>query len=336
MSFKGLAAAVTDFLKTERGKKVLKWSQRVINLAILVWLIYQLSDIGWLNVWQSFPTNPLFYVLFLLTFLQLPLFEVLIYRLTWSFDAIKSIPVFILKRVYNKDVIGYSGEVYFFIWAKKNLHKRGAEVFKIIKDNNIISSVASTLVSFGLLAAFIFTDQIKIIDWLTGQNRFYLIAGALFVVVLVLLFIRFRHYVISMPLKTAYKVFGIQIFRLLLIQVINLLMFYIVLPEVPLHIWFTYIAVSIILSRIPFLPSKDFIFAGIGISMAGSLPIPQDAIAGIMIALGALNKISGFIAFGLTKLINPQTVVSESANDTTDTLAQFNKAKDRVETEDDT
>lgn len=124
MSFKGLAAAVTEFFKTERGKTILKWSRRVINAAVLVWLVYQLSNIGWISVWQSLPVQPLFYILFLLLFVQLPLFEVLIYRLIWTFDTLKSIPVFLLKRVYNKDVIGYSGEVYFFAWAKKICRKR--------------------------------------------------------------------------------------------------------------------------------------------------------------------------------------------------------------------
>lgn len=314
MRLRSIPGKISAFFKSEQGKTFQKWAERVINAAIFVWLVYQLTNIGWLDVWHSLPTEPLFYLLFLLLFLQLPLFEVLIYRITWIFNALRSVPIFILKRVYNKDVLGYSGELYFYMWAKDHLHLPGKDIFKTIKDNNIISSVASTLVSAGLLAVFVYADLINLEKWLNNQNKIYFAAGLLVLGVIVFLFIKFRHYVISMPLKTAFQIFGIQTFRLLLGQFMNLMLFYVVLPEVPIQIWFIYLAVSIILSRIPFLPSKDFIFAGIGISLAGPLPIPQDAVAGIMIALGALNKISGFIAYGVTKLFKPKNIVSDSEN----------------------
>lgn len=125
-----------------------------------------------------------------------------------------------------------------------------------MKDNNIISSVASTLICIGLLAGFFFTGQIKLIQQIAGENQYYFLAGAVVIIVLVTLFIKFRHTVISMPIKTAYKIFGIQTVRLLLGQILILLMFYVVLPDVPLYIWFTFMAVSLILSRIPFCPIK--------------------------------------------------------------------------------
>ncbi|HYW36444.1 MAG TPA: hypothetical protein VE868_13630 [Balneolaceae bacterium] len=311
MNFNTLSNRIAAFFKTKRGKNVLKWSQRFVNTAVLGWLIYQLSTIGWEKFWQSLPTNPLFYVLFLFIFLQLPLFEVFIYRITWKFEILKSIPIFILKRVYNKDVMGYSGELYFFVWAKKTLKLRSKEIFNVIKDNNIISSVASTFLSIALLAAFLFTGQIKIIRHIASQNRTYFIAGVILVIIIIALFIKFRHYVISMSLQMAYKIFGIQLLRMLLGQFVNLLMFYIVLPDVPLYIWFTFIAAQIIISRIPFLPSRDFIFAGLSISMAGSMAISQQAIAGIVITKGVLNKIGGAASFGITYLLKETELVPE-------------------------
>lgn len=311
MSFSSFTGKISEFFKTKRGKLILKWSQHLINASVIVWLIYELNKIGWLSVWQSFPSQPLFYILFLFVFFQLPLFEVLIYRLTWTFDSLKSVPVFLVKRVYNKDVLGYSGEVYFFAWAKKTLDKSSADIFKIIKDNNIISSVASTLLSFGLVAIFLFADQIKVMEWIANQNQNYYIGGILFLAIIVFLFIKFRHYVITMPLKTAYQIFSIQVFRLLLNHSANLLMYYIVLPEVPLYVWFTYIAIEIILSRIPFLPNRDLIFAGISISLAGDLAIAEDAIAGITVAKSVLNKIGGVAAFGLSNLFKQTGIVPE-------------------------
>jgi hypothetical protein len=324
MNFTDAAHRVTAFFKTERGKQTLKWVQRVVNISVLGWLIYQLTTIGWSEFWHALPALPLFYILFLLHFLQLPLFEVFIYRITWQFDAFRSIPAFILKRVYNKDVLGYSGEFYFFAWAKKTLQLRGREIFNTIKDNNIISSVASTLISIGLLAGFFFTGQIKIIQQIASQNRSYFFAGVILIIIIVALFIKFRHYVISMPLRTAYKIFGIQLFRLLLSQFLNLMMFYVVLPDTPLYIWFTLIAVQIILSRIPFLPSRDFIFAGLSISIAGSMPVSQGAIAGIVITKGVLNKLGGAVSFGATNLFKQSDIVS-APGENTDEYAGLNE-----------
>jgi hypothetical protein len=324
VNFTHIKNRTTAFLKTERGKKTLKWGQRVVNLGVLGWLIYQLTTIGWNNFWHSLPTPALFYIFFLFQFLQLPLFEVFIYRITWKFDAFHAIPAFILKRVYNKDVLGYSGEFYFFAWAQKALKLRGREIFNTIKDNNIISSVASTLISIGLLAGFFFTGQIKIIQQIVSQDRSYFFAGVILVIIIVALFIKFRHYVISMPLRIAYKIFGIQIVRLLLSQFLNLLMFYIVLPDTPLYIWFTFIAAQIILSRIPFLPSRDFIFAGLSISMAGSMPVYQGAIAGIVITMGVLNKIGGAASFGITNLFRQSKIIAEPVQDT-DEVTELDK-----------
>lgn len=314
MSLQGAINRLLDFFKTERGKKIQKWSQRIINLVVLSWLVYQLSNIGWLDVWQALPTQPLFYVLFLILFIQLPLFEIFIYRLTWYFNALQSIPIFFIKRVFNKDIMGYSGEVYFFTWATKILGIKKTEAFQIIKDNNIISSVASTLMSIGLLSIFFFTNQIKIIDWIANQNLMYVVGGIIAVIALLIFFIKFRHLVISMPSKTALQIFGLQMGRLLLVQTLNLFMYYVVLPTVPLYIWFTYIAIEIILSRIPFLPSKDLIFVGIGISIAGSLPVSQEAIAGIVVARSVLGKIGGFASFGIAKMFKQREVVPDPKN----------------------
>src|SRR5699024_561699 len=134
MKLSNLAGRISGFFKTEGGKKVLKLSQRLINIGVFVWLIFQLSEIGWLNVWQAFLESALFYLCYLYLFILLSVFSILIFRITWKFAALKFIPIFLVKRVYNKDVLGYSGEVYFFSWAKKTLNLGGTDIFKIIRD----------------------------------------------------------------------------------------------------------------------------------------------------------------------------------------------------------
>jgi hypothetical protein len=311
MNFRSIYKRLKQFAKTPSGKKLLTWTQRLFLAVILIWLIYQLTGIGWGNVWRSLPTQFAFYLLFILMYFQLPLFEVLIYRVTWVFNSLKSIPIFLLKRVYNTDLLGYSGEVYFYIWARKNLLLEERDIFLIIKDNNIISSIASTIVAFVLLSLFLFTGQIKIIEWIIDQNQAYFWGGILATILIAFLFIKFRQFVITMTMRNAYKIFSIQMFRLTLLQTMNVLVYYVVIPDAPLHVWFTLISVEIILSRIPFLPNRDLIFVGMSIGMAEGLMVSQSEIAGLMVARAALGKIFGLLSFAIAHLARRSSVVAE-------------------------
>ncbi|MFA5669172.1 MAG: hypothetical protein WC967_08005 [Balneolaceae bacterium] len=308
MSSSNTTSKLSAFFSSPKGKAIVKWLQRILFVAITAWMGYELTKIGWLKVWNSLPTNWFFYLIFLLTYFQLPLFEVWIYRVTWAFDAIKSIPTFIIKRVYNKDVLGYSGELYFFVWAKKYLSLPDREILLTIKDNNVISSVASTIVSIGLLSIFIFSGKVPIQDWINYDQLVYWILGIVGVVVLSALAYRFRDYVIHMTASNAASIFGIQIFRLLLVQAFNLLMFYVVMPETPMYVWFTYLSLEIILSRVPFLPNKDFIFVSLSISLAGTLAVSEIEIAGLMLARSALGKILNFVFFGVFSFFKPKEI----------------------------
>ena len=210
--------------------------------------------------------------------------------------------------------MGYSGEVYFYLWARKTLSLTDSQILKTIKDNNIISSVASTLVAIGLLSAFLFTDQIKIVDWFANQDQAYFWGGAIFMVVLVILFIQFRHHVISMSMQTAFSIFGIQTFRLILGQAVNVLMYYVVMPETPFYVWFTLVSVEIILTRIPFIPNQDLVYIGISIGIAEGLAVSTSDIAALMVAKGMLNKIFNFLAFGLSAWIKKTNLIPNQAD----------------------
>ena len=89
-------------------------------LGIVAYLLYELRDISWTEIGAALPTNPLFYLLFLVLYFLLPVAECFVYRITWTFEAWKSFPAFVKKRIYNNDILGYSGEVYFYTWARKN------------------------------------------------------------------------------------------------------------------------------------------------------------------------------------------------------------------------
>lgn len=281
----------------------MKWLQRLVNVVVLVWLIYEISRIGWQDMGRSLPVQPLFYFLAFILFIQLPLIEVFIYRLSWVFKGLKAIPVFFIKTVYNKHVMGYSGELYFFVWAQKNISLPAKQIFRTVMDNNILSSIASTFVAVLILSVFFFTGQIRPLTDLIETDNIYLYASLLLIVLLGILLIRFRRFVIVMPIKTAVSIFSIHTLRLIILHGVNVWMYYIVIPDTPLFVWFTLLSIEIVLSRIPLIPNRDLIFTGIGISVAGTLEMTAAEVGGILIAKSIAGKVFNLAAFGIGHLV---------------------------------
>ncbi len=298
-----------DFFKSKRGKTIVKWAQRIFLLVMISWLISQLTHIGWLKVWRSLPTNPVFYILFLLIYLSLPITDMIIYRMRWVFNVKKYLHIFILKKVYNVDVMGYSGEFFFYFWARKNLSLKDGEIMKTIKDNNIISSIASTLIAFILLSTFLFTKQIRILDWFKHQNTVLIYGGIIFLVVLLALGIRFRRVVISMPMKTAGIIFLIQCFRLLIGQTMQVTQWYLIMPKVPFYVWFTFVSIQIVMTRVPFLPNRDLVFLGTSIKLTQMMHISSAQIAAIILVNTVLGKLLNFSIFSIASLFKDSELI---------------------------
>lgn len=290
MNFKKLKENWSTFRTGKRGKSILKALQYLFVAAIAGYLVYQLTEIGWQRVWKSLPTTPWFYLLFLFLYFALPVSEQFIYSTSLNFSFWQGFPVFIQKKIYNTDVLGYSGEAYFFIWARKHLKETDGYILRVIKDNNIISSVTSTLVAAVLLTIFLYVGQINI-QRLFNFDRTYLYLGALAVVALLGMLVYFRKYVISMNFETASKISAIHLARLIFVYSVEIIQWMIVMPEVPLYIWFTYMAVKIISTRIPFIPSRDLLFIGASLEISKFLNVSDAGIAGILLASNVLSKL---------------------------------------------
>ena len=78
-----------------------------------------------------------------------------------------------------------------------------------------------------------------------------------------------------MAAKTALLIFGVLLVRLIVGQVLQIGMWAVAMPEVSLPVWFTFAAASIIVSRIPFVPNRDLIFLGLGVSLSGVVGISE-------------------------------------------------------------
>ncbi|NIM16782.1 MAG: hypothetical protein GTO45_32735 [Candidatus Aminicenantes bacterium] len=292
-----LKARFDAFEESRTGKRVLRLLSLFFTASIIAYLVYKLTLIGWDNVWESLPQTPWFYILLLVMFFTLPVFQVFIYRVAWKVRPWHLFLGLLNKRVLDKDVLGYSGEMYLYVWARKYVDKPDKEILHVLKDNVILSSAASTLVAVVLLVIFFVFGQVSIPEEWMNPNVTLLVVLGFCVVLVIGLAVKFRKRILFLKRKQILAIFGLHICRLLVVQGLQVIQWMVVMPEIPLTNWLTLLAAQIIITRIPLLPSRDLIFMGTGIEMSQFINVTTSSMAGMLLAASVLNKILNLIFF---------------------------------------
>ena len=303
----------TQFTDSPRSKKIQSAFRKVLIACIVGIIIYQLWDIGWAEVLSSLPTHPLFYILFFVLYLTLPTGEVFIYRQVWAVKRWEAFKAFLTKRVYNEEVMGYSGEFYLFMWARKRVGKSEKDVLKNVRDNNILSAVSSNLVAVTLIGLLIFTGIIEVGDIFGNVNLVYVFTGIIITIAFTALFIQFRKYIFELPLRKALIVFGIYLARFIIHHGLLIVQWAVVIPDTPLSIWFLFIAIIIVVNRIPFIPSRDLVFMWAGIELSRMLDMATAAVAGMLLVSSALKKSTNLILFLIISYSNSDIIIEKDA-----------------------
>jgi len=286
------------FIKSPTGNLVLKIIHYLVLAGILIWLGYKLYSVGWQEVLRHLPADPAFYLIYPLLYLPNPIIQIIIYRRTWEFNVLRSIPAFLIKRIMNAEVLGYSGEVYFFAWIKNQVNVKSRKIVETVRDYNIISAGSTNIMSILLLAGYLVFGQMEMSHLMEDLNLLYFGAGAVIVIVFFALAYRFRKYLYSTSLKMTLFVGGMHMVRMLSGLIIQIILWSIAIPDVPLNIWITYTALAVIVSRIP-ISNKQLIFVGLGVGMSDNLGIPEAAIFGLFGSIAALEKLTSFLIFVL-------------------------------------
>lgn len=271
-----------------------KWLNRAVQVGIVGLLIYQLTQVGWVEVLRSLPTNPLFYILQVAIYMALPISELFIYKKPWNFKIAEGLPVFIYKKIYNSDVITYSGEVYLYYWAKKQFNRTRKEIIAVIRDNNILSTVSSTMIAILLIGVFLTFGHIGFNDIIGQEGRSWLPWILLIVVILAVVAWQYRKLWFSLSRREAFYILSVHTMRLLAVHALELLQWVVAIPTVAMTNWFSLMAAKIATSRIPLLPNKDLIFVSIVIGLSGSFGIPQAELASMLLVSSVLNKVFNF------------------------------------------
>jgi len=247
---------------------------------------------------NALPQNLWFLPVLLALYFALPIADWIIFQRLWALPA-SGFLVLLAKRIGNEVLISYSGEVYFYLWARKRTELSSAP-FGAIKDVNILSALAANLVALLLLMfTYPFISQLHL-----GQ---YTHASVIFAAVMLttsFLILLFSRRVFTLERAQLRWIFGVHILRLTAGVLLCALLWFIILPGPHFGFWLVLSMIRLLVGRLPFLPNKEALFAVVAVFLVG-----QDSAVSTLITLTASTMLALHILvaaiLGAVALLSP-------------------------------
>jgi hypothetical protein len=241
-----------------------------LTLAILAVALLSLRTMSLADLWATVPTQPQFWLCLTLFYFAGPAAEWLIYRRIWSIPATGIVPL-LRKQVANELVLGYSGEVYFYSWARRHAALTGSP-FGAIKDVAILSAMVGNVVTLALVAL-----AAPIIVPFIDQQSFGLetsMLGWSFAVVILTTVVPMilGRRIFSLRIGDRWFISGVHLARTIIMIGLTAVLWHLALPHQPIIWWLILSVWRQLLSRLPFLPNKDVVFAAVAVFIIGPEP----------------------------------------------------------------
>lgn len=282
----------------DRGRR-LTWG-RALTMALSVFVlaaaVWQARSLSLADIAALLPSSPVFWLVFAISNLAGPASEWLIFRKLWSITS-RAFGALIRKLIYNELLLGYLGEVYFYTWARRRL-PMAATPFGAVKDVAILSAVAGNIMTLALIAlAYPYLALLPLAK--NGDDIAWSLA---FVVSISLVPFLWRRQIFSLQRGELWMVFGIHMGRIVATTLLNAVLWALVLPDVAIGWWVVLSAIRLLVSRLPFVPNKDVVFAGIAVLALGQ-DVEIAALMAMMAALILATHLALALIFGLYDLV---------------------------------
>jgi hypothetical protein len=245
------------------GRNWTAWFGPVISLALLAAIFVQIGRFDFAALIGLVPRTPLFWVIFIVTYSLTPLFDWLIFHRLWSIPS-GGLAALFRKRLSNELLLGYVGDVYFYAWARGHVRMAGSP-FGAVKDSAILSGVMGNLVTLAMLAlTFPSLSSLTLaIDGRTlGISLTILVLTSLVPMLL-------GRRIFSLPAPERRMVAGVHLARIVANLLLYAWLWHLMLPGVAIGWWVMLSTVRLVLSRLPLVPNKDVLFAGVATFLVG-------------------------------------------------------------------
>ena len=266
-----------------------QWIGPAISVAMLVAAMTQLRSLDIRHIWSILPTSAAFWLAMAGAYLAQPISEWMIYRRLWRLPPRGIVPL-LRKRISNEIVLGYSGELYFYAWARRHAHLVAAP-FGAIKDVSILSAQVGNVATLVLL----------VLAWPSlgllglGVHGRELLLSCAAVVAMSLPVMLFRRRLFTLPPSALRHVAALHLARVIATLLLTAIAWHEAMPGAALTWWVVLAALRQLLSRLPFLPSKDIAFAAVAAFLIG-----RDIDLAAMIAMTASVILCTHLVLGAT------------------------------------
>ena len=236
---------------------IARWLTPLLSASILIAALWQLRHVDVRRELALVPTSATFWLLFAAGYLAMPFSEWVIYRRLWNLPP-KGILALLRKRISNEIVAGYSGELYFYAWARRHAAMVGTP-FGAIKDVSILSAVVANVCTLALAA----------ISWKSllalnlGTDARLLVLSAVVIAVPSIAALVLRKRLFTLPRAELRRIAVVHLVRIAATTILAAALWAVTLPAAPLVWWLVLATLRLLVSRLPLLPNKDIVFAGL-------------------------------------------------------------------------
>ncbi|HXH16241.1 MAG TPA: hypothetical protein VNJ10_08935 [Sphingomonas sp.] len=234
-----------------------RWLTPLLSAAILIAALWQLRHLDVRAVIGMVPRSPLFWLLFAAGYLALPASEWVIYRRLWRLPP-RGFLALLRKRISNEIVAGYSGELYFYAWARKHAALVGTP-FGAIKDVSILSAVVANVCTLALAAI----SWRSLVALHLGTDAKVMIVSAASIALPSVVALAMRKRLFTLKRDELGRIAAIHLLRIVATTVFAAALWAVALPAAPLAWWLVLATLRLLVSRLPLLPNKDIVFAGL-------------------------------------------------------------------------
>jgi hypothetical protein len=272
----------------------------LLSLAVIAVVVSESGGIDLARLASMIPATPVFWLAFAALYLAGAVSEWIIFRKLWTIPF-SGMAALLRKKVYNDLLLGYLGEAYFYTWARRRVDLVAAP-FGAVKDVAILSAMAGNVVTLALLAALVPTMGLTRLG--LDLRMVALSLGVLLSISLAMMV--FRKRVFSLPQRDLVMISAIHFGRIGATILLYGLLWHLVLPDVPLATWVFLATLRMLVTRLPLVPNKDLVFAGIALVALGH----QQDIAQLMTLFAGLILIANLALgaiFALRDLAYPET-----------------------------
>ena len=272
--------------KTDRS-----WTRLVggaISVAVLGAVILELRNVDFAQVRAMVPKSPLFWLVFFASYFAAPAADWVIYRRLWRIPA-AGFMALLRKLIGNELLFGYVGELYLYTWARRHTEMTSAP-FGAIKDVAILSAMVANAVTMVLLV--IAWPLLTTLNFGIDSRAMLISVGVVVAMSSLVLFLRKKLF--SLPPADLRFTALVHLARIFLTTGLFALCWHLALPGVDLGWWLMLATLRMLLSRLPLLPNKDIVFAGLAVFLIG-----HDAEIGELMTMMASIILATHLAVGL-------------------------------------